>query len=46
MVGAAATAEHREVSELPAQHAIAPAEVGWVADVEIGSGVELGMAAR
>jgi hypothetical protein len=45
-VGAATAAEHSEVPELPAQRAIATAEIDRIADVEIGCCVELGMTAR
>src|SRR5262245_33594317 len=46
VVGAAAAAEHAEMPELPAQRAIAPAKIGRIAGVEIGRGIELGVAAR
>ena len=46
MIGAAAAAEHSEVSELPAQVAITPAEIGGITNVEIGRCIELRMAAR
>src|SRR5262249_54067444 len=46
VVGAAAAAEHAEVPKLAAQRAIAPAEIGRIANVEIGCRIELGVAAR
>ena len=46
VIGAAATTQHAEVPELPAQRVIAAAEIDRIADIEIGRGVELRMAAR
>ena len=46
VIGAAAATQHAEVPKLPEQRTIAAAEIGGVADVQIGSRVELGMAAH